>query len=228
MEGQIKETPPEGEEKQPLEGSTAVEAEAKKPEEGEKVEGEVAPPSYSQEQVNKIIAGLKADFDGKRKEHDKQYDDSIAQIRKDHEEVLTRERERKNQEFLKSVEDSGGDVDVAKRLVAREEVALKQAKELEARERAVEAKETEQYEMGKVFAAHKIASEVGMDVDELLKAKDPMEMRALKAEFIVEKQKSEQKPPVKTDSGVSSAKGVDWSKMTPQEKLAKGLEGMQL
>ncbi len=221
MEDQITK-PPEGEEGQLIpEGSSVLEVAAEKPEgETEVVE---APKTYSQEEYDSEIKKLKEDWNSKRQEHDKKHQIELAQLRQQTETMLTQERERNNAAFLAKVEADGGDVNTARQLLAREEAARQREQEAEAKIQTFQAYQQQIQEEAKAIAAHRGAEKYGVDEKELLKAQSPQEMENIALKLQVEKLKTEQKRTIKTDSGVSSAKGLDLSKMSPEDKIGFGL-----
>jgi hypothetical protein len=225
VEDQVNSTSTEGEEQLPAEltaepkgeGGAVIEP-AEGAEETEVREEETPKPRvYSEEEWNK----RQSSWDKQFAETQQSYQTQILQFQQ-------QAQERQDQEFLSKVEADGGDVNAAKELVARQKAIREREQELEFRGQSLQAYGQQVYEEGKAIAAHKMASQYGVDEKELLKAQNPMEMENIALKLHAEKLKAGAKRPIKTDSSIPSAKGVDWSKLSPTEKLNRGLEGMDI
>ena len=222
MEDQTEPTSAVGEELPQPQESKLEEGAVKEPAEGAEAEkvGDVAVPkprTYSEEEWNKRQSSI-----------DKAHATEIAELNQKYEEATTRERERLNQEYLAKVEADGGDVEVARRTIAREEAVLKQEREIARETQILQAYHAQVDEALKAVAANKLAGQYGVDATELLKAQNPLEMENIALKLQAEKLKTGTKKPIKTDSNISSARGVDFSKLSPNEKIMRGLEGMEI
>jgi hypothetical protein len=212
-------TEPEGEE-----GAVVEPAEgAGKAEVGEE-EATPKPRVYSEEEWNKRQSSV----DKQVAELQRRNQEELTKIRQEHEDLLARERERHNQEFLAKVEAEGGDVEAAKRIIAKEEATIKREAEIAQREQALLAYQSQVDEALKAVAANKLASQYGVDATELLKAQNPLEMENIALKLHAEKLKAGAKRPIKTDSSIPSARGVDLSKLSPSEKVKRGLGDMNI
>lgn len=227
MEDQTKSTSAEGEEQpqtQEVKEPELEEGAAAEPAEGaeeEKVkEEEASPRTYSEEEWNK----RQSSWDTQTSELKKSHQTEIATINQQYGQLIAQERARQNAEFLKKVEDEGGNVDAAKAIIAREEALM--AREQEDARKAQEFEEARRLvaEEAKAIAAHRMAAQYRVDEKELLKAESRVEMENIALKLHAEKLKAGQKRPIKTDSGTSSAKGIDLSKMTEIERVKWALE----
>ncbi len=85
-------------------------------------------------------------------------------------------------------------------------------------------------EEAKAIKAHKLSIEKGIEVSKLLEAKTPEEMDyiALRIENeMLRETIIKNEPPVKVDSGVPTVTGIDFSKLSPREKIEEGLKRAQ-
>ena len=210
-------TPPEGEE-QITPGVEAPEVVGVKEEEAP------TPVTFSQEDIDK----LKAEWNTKRQEHETRHKEELDVIRKQSEEAIRLNQERQDQDFLRKVEEDGGDIDAAKRIIAREQAVREREQKGQSEAQTIQSQRAELDGALKAIAANKLATEHGVDVNELMKAQNPTEMENIALKLQLEKQKTESKPPIKTDSGVSTTKGVDLSGMSADEKIRKGIGDMNL
>jgi len=180
---------------------------APEPEKGaEKEEGKEtpkAPRTYSEEDWNK----RQSSWDKGLEELKKQHKEEIKQIRGQLQQQL-------RQDFLRKVEEEGGDVTKAGDLFDREQAIL--AKEQEVGEGlALLEKVKKDQDASDFIEKFDLPKEAK---DQLLKAGSPAEMRSIALELALEKEKAGKTPPVKTASAVGTGKGVDTSKMSPRER----------
>lgn len=192
--------------------------------------GEPTPPTtpeprvYSEEEWDKRQSSIDKQVADIRKQHD----EALVQSRKQYDETLAQLEARQDAEFLSKVEEGGGDVDAAKRILARDQAARKRERDIEGRENTMKSQILQLGEVAKQNDANRLAKEYGVDADELLKANDPAEMERIALKLALEASKVEAKKPVKTDTNVPSAKGVDWSKLSPSQKVLEGIKDMNL
>jgi len=137
----------------------------------------------------------------------KQHKEEIKQIRGQLQQQL-------RQDFLRKVEEEGGDVTKAGDLFDREQAIL--AKEQEVGEGlALLEKVKKDQDASAFIEKFDLPKETK---DQLLKAGSPAEMRSVALELALEKEKAGKTPPVKTASAVGTGKGADTSKMSPRER----------
>lgn len=207
----------EGAEQKPVEGAG---------DEGAKTPPETPTPrTYTEEEWNKRQSSIDVQMESIRK----QGEDTLAKMQKQFEDTRAETEKRQDAEFIAKVETDGGDVDAARRLVAREQTVRTKEREHETKEQTFKAEMGRAFEVAKRNDADKFARQYGIDdVDALLKAENPVEMELIAVKLSLEKAKTQQKPPTKTDSGVSSGKGADWSKLSPTEKVLEGIKDMEI
>ena len=210
---------PEGGEKQEPKGSTAVGAEAENLE-GGIAGGEEAPKTHTQVEIDALISAQKSEWDVKRQEHEIGHKAELEKIRSEHEATLAQLQERDTATFLKQVEEAGGDVDMAKRLAGMQT-------DISKRERTIQQQQVTVDATLKYIDANRLSTQYGVDMTELLKANNPVEMEniALKLHNIKLKTESDEakKAPQKIDSGTSSGAGEGWRDKSPDEKIRHAL-----
>lgn len=195
--------PKEGAELKPAEGAEAKEG--KETPEPPKVEGR----RYSEEEWNKRQSALDRQVEELRKQHKGE----LKQIRVQ----LTQQA---RQDFLRKVEEEGGDVGKAGSLFDKEQELTLKEQELTEGLALMEKvkKDQDASDFLTKFSLSKDAK------DQLLKAGSPAEMRAIALELALEQEKTAKTLPVKTASGVGTGKAADTSKMSPTERAARYFE----
>ena len=206
---------------------------AAQPEGGDDQKGKPAedttptPRTYSEDEWRKAqstrdkeIAAVKKEFEEERQ----RYGGELQRREQAYAQAVQAQQQEQIQRWLKHVEERGGDVDMAKQqLQQRQELEnyqsaiVSQAQQLEQVKREVDKKL-------KLTAANELAREYSVDVADLMDANTPSEMEAKALKLHIEKKEAEAKPQTKVDSSRPSTKGVDFSKMTIDERMAWALE----
>lgn len=169
-----------------------------------------------QSKIDKQIADLR-----------KQSEEAIRKVQEEAEAAAEAAAQKRDQVFIDKVEADGGDINAAKQLVAREQAIRKQEQDFAKRRREFDGRIAEAFEVAKRNDAERLAHQYKVDVDPLLEAENPTEMELIASKLALEKAKTKQKPPVKTDSNLPSAKGANLSKLTPSEKIREGIKDME-
>jgi len=186
---------------------------------GDKVEGKAGDESertYSSEEFRRMQSSKDETF--ARKEQTFQETLSRAEAEKD---TLTEQLEReKGSAYLKKVEADGGDIERARTVIEREIAA-------NARERATTAKLAKVDAVARVNEARSLAAEFNLDADAakaLLEAKTPAEMETKALRLALAKTLADKTPAQKIADEKTSPKGVDFSNMSPEQRMAWAFE----
>ena len=206
------ETKPTGVEVKPVEGAG-------------KVEGETPPTTpplrtYSEEEWNTRQSSIDKQTTKVQGEHQV----AVEKIQANYENLLTQQQAQQATAFLKQVEDAGGDMTAAKAVVELQGRLQQRERELGKKETDFTAQQTQVFEGLKRLDANRLATQYGIDEKPLFEATNLVEMENIALKLSIEKGKTEQKPVVQTDTGVPSAKGVDLSAMSLQQRVAWALE----
>lgn len=180
-------------------------------------------PTHSQEE----FIALQGKHDEAIRQMQAGHKGTIKEMQKQFRELESKAKEREDAAYLRQVEDAGGDVEAAKRFIAREAQITERERQIREREGEIEAKAKESDEGLKAIAAERLIKEFGLEPTargELLKAQQPIEMENIALKMALEKSKTGQKPTTKVDSTVTSTKGVDWSKLSVRERLELALK----
>lgn len=182
-----------------------------------------APKPPTQEQIDDLVRKGKAEVQRAKDIEAQQLRDKIAQLEAE-------SSKQWGEKFLKDVEEAGGDVDMAKRLVAMEA-------DLKTRESKWQTERTQydQYltaatEREKVYAATELVFQYELGEEgqkELMKAQSPAEMESKAVKLAYEKLKAEREgktPTDQIDSSLTSAPGEDWKNLTPDQILERGFK----
>jgi hypothetical protein len=173
---------------------------------------------FSQDEWDKRQSAWDTQYATKEKE----WQEQISQLEKERD-TIAQTIERKNaDDFIRKVEEQGGDVDAARRLITREQQANTALKAAKAREVKAMAQEAKAAQYLKMIAADELIKSQKLDKDvrdQLLAAEDPIEMENIALKLALEKTKVANVPTTKVDSKVTSTKGVDLSKMSPEERI---------
>jgi len=136
--------------------------------------------------------------------------------------------EKKVAGWLQKIEDEGGDTSVAKQVVEARKRYLDDKRAFDAEKASQKEMIAKADEAIKNLEAQRFVKEFELSedtLDELLKAKDPVEMEKLALKARVDKLVSERKEPGKVPSGASSGKGgVDLSKLSTTERIQWALD----
>lgn len=179
--------------------------EAKK--EGEGKEGEPQPKTYSEEEFRGLQAAKDREVAAVKAESER--------VRQEAAELAQKIRAQERLAFVEEVKGQGGNADAAARMFDLEATTKE-------RERKLAAREVQIDERLKQIQARDLAEKYELDAAakaRILEAKDPLEAENVALKLRLEKVGAKTKQPVKTDSGVGSPKGVDLSKMSPEEQL---------
>jgi len=199
---------------------------SKEPEAGAGVAGDEATPKapeprvYSSEEWNTRQSSI----DKRMDEVQKQHQTAVGKIQANYENLLTQQQAQQATAFLKQVEEAGGDMTAAKAVVELQGKLQQRERELGKKETDFTAQQTQVFEGLKRLDANRLATQYGIDEKPLLEATNPVEMENIALKLAIEKGKTERKPPVKTDTGVPSAKGVDLSGMTLEQRARWAIE----
>lgn len=156
------------------------------------------------------------------------YKGTVDKLRGDLKVARDAKRAKDVETFIKAVETGGGDVAVAKAMMERETSVLGLEESVIEKEERVKEAQVELDTASKKIIAIQIAKEYGVDnIDEILTAKDPTEMRVKALQAKVKILASGQVPADKTDKTPGSAKGVDFSSMSLREQAIHALEEME-
>ncbi len=181
------------------------------------------PKTYTEEDLNQRIATVKGGHEGTVKQ-------MRAEMAKLKEQITTAQQaaeEARQNAWLDAIRESGGDVNVAQKVIERDKVVRATEARQMAREAELSEKEAMLNEAGRTKSALDMVSQYGLDravVDELLKASDPRDMEIKALKLHAEKLKTSARPSESPDKG-QSGKGLDISKMSIRERLGAAAEG---
>lgn len=183
---------------------------------------------YSQQDLDTMIADLKTEWDTKRQVHETQHADEMKSLREQIETQKQQSAEDELQKFLASVEAEGGDMGAAQRIVNEQRRLAKEAADLEKRRATVASDEAQRAGELKVLAAHKAIKDHKLAEDtyeKLMAATTPAEMETIALKLKLEAIEAGQKTTrTSTDKGAGTGKGIDMSKLTPEQRIAKSYE----
>jgi hypothetical protein len=182
------------------------------------------PRTYSEAEWDKRQASWDADLAKK----EKAYKDELEAERKKREEAADALEQKHAEEFIAKVESQGGDVPAARALMAKQAAIREQERENLRLRQELEAERATLSPIRKRQDAEELARQYEVDVDPLLEAENKVEMELLASKLALEKAKIAAKPPAKTDSDVSTTKGLDLSKLSSDEKIKSGLGDMEI
>jgi len=191
------------------------------------VEATPPPPEprvYSEEEWKKRQASWDEGI-AKREKALKEQLDAERKQREDAQEAL---EQRRGEELIAQVQTAGGDVNAARTITAKAAALREQERELRKERLSIDAERAELSPIRKRQDAQALAQKYEVDVEPLLEAENPVEMELLALKLSLEKAKIGAKPPVKTDSDVSTTKGVDITKLSSDEKILRGLGGIEI
>jgi len=141
--------------------------------------------------------------------------------------ALERIDEAEANRFVQRVEDEGGDVNVAKMIVAEKQAAAKATREAQVLQAEITKQQGILNEAAKGKQAYDLIKEHQLDadtLDDLLKSENPTEMENKALRLRLEKSKTEQRPPDKTPTVPGSTKGVQWDKLPLNERMGRAME----
>lgn len=175
--------------------------------------------TFSQEDFDKQFAVLKGGYEG-----------TVSKLKADikalTDDLETRKRQAEEQalnDWVKSIEDDGGNVDVARKIIERERTVRKLEETLANKEAQLDDLAAKLSAAGKVKAADDLIKTHGLSEDireELLKAEDLIQMENSALRLRLEAREAEGKQPEKVGNVVrASTKGMDLSKMSPEQRL---------
>ena len=205
----------------------APEAQVKEPEvtkEGA-VEEAPKPVVFSEEELQRRISSAVAGHKGTVTK----LQTDLKKVREESEQFRAQAEERSYESLLRTVQEQGGDVDAAKKLVERERTTNKREREMAIREAQLEELAATLSEAGRTKAAQDFMTAYNLDatnVEELLKSEDMKDMENKALRLALNKSKVEAKPPEKPSKGQGTTKGRDLSKMSDIEKLGLAAEGL--
>lgn len=183
-----------------------------------------APRVYSEKEWKKRQASWDEGI-AKREKALKEQLDAERKQREDAQEAL---EQRRGEELIAQVQTAGGDVNAARTITAKAAALREQERELRKERLSIDAERAELSPIRKRQDAQALAQKYEVDVEPLLEAENPVEMELLALKLSLEKAKIGAKPPVKTDSDVSTTKGVDITKLSSDEKILRGLGGIEI
>ena len=209
-------TPPE----EQIETPPKVEPTPPKVEKPTSEAGKEAKP-LTQEQAEELVRRGKAEVQAAKDTELQVLKNKLAQI-----EAETSQK--RGEQYLKEVEEAGGDVDMAKKLLAREQ-DLKKREDMWKDEKAIyDQTLASAATREKVYSATELTFKYELGEggqQELMKANNRAEMESMAVKLAYDKLKGEREAgtPDKIDSGLTSAVGEDWRKLSSDEKIDKGL-----
>lgn len=172
--------------------------------------------TYSSEEFRKMQSSKDETFAQK----ERTFQESLSRIEEE-KSTLTEQLEReKGTAYLKKVEADGGDVDRARTVVEREITAG-------VREREVTVKLARVDAAARVTEARSLATELNLGADAtktLLEAKTPAEMESKALRLALAKTLADKTPAQKIADEKTSPKGVDFSNMSPEARMAWAYE----
>jgi len=211
-------------------------------EQGDGGEGEKAPETTKEPEAPKTYG--KDEWEAREREFQSERDKAIAETNKAHKEVLAEKEEqirktkeaaedKKLDDWVKSVENDGGDVDAAKRVAEQEKAVRKREQATEERERKAAEIEASQQSTLKYLDAQKLAKEHDIPVEPLMEAKSPEEMKVIALTEEIkklkttpkEKGKKEERPVTTTDKGLGTGVGEPLPE-TAQGKMRAGWDDL--
>ena len=149
---------------------------------------------------------------------------SIAEAERKATEAVARIQKQEDEAFIAKVETDGGDVDSARRVITAQQAIRERESQLNKREASFQVESMKAFEIAKRNDAERLAREYGLtDVDSLMIAENPTQMELIASKSALETAKAGAKPAVKTDTNIPTARGADWSKLNPTEKVLQGL-----
>lgn len=180
-------------------------------------------PKYSEAELTKRLSGLQSQKDNVIKE----LETKVQRLQEENALKEEKALEDRLDNWLKTVEEDGGDLTSAKAVAQAQRDLARQDKE--AKQRIVEiAKRESDVQAGlKVLTAYDLVKqyELGQDtVEELLKAENPEAMEKVALVMKLEEVKAGKTPSAKIDPGAGDTKGMDVSKMRIEERLGLFME----
>ena len=194
------------------------------------VKGEEAPTakdSYSKAEYEAALELERKRYSGLDSKFTKSqagWEETTRSLQADRDAALAQIEEAKYSSFLSRVEQEGGDVDVAKMIIARERAATQKERDVKTLESWVKQQQSILNEAGKGKQAHDLIKEHGLNetqLGKLLEAANPLEMENLALKLRLEKSKIEQRPPRELDSNRGNKPVGDIGKLPPSVALGQ-------
>ena len=185
-----------------------------------------SPRSYSTDEWNKRQSAWDKQTAAIQKQL-KESSERLVEYEKTRNTLLDESQERQFADFLSKTDTAGGDMDAARLVVSAQREVAKKQREFEVQQTQFHKDQELVNEGLKTLAAQDFVKkyELGGDtLASLMEAANPMEMENKALKLKLEKASVEKKPSAKVDSGISSTKGIDFSKLSDTEKFGKILE----
>ena len=199
-----------------------------KPEDSKETKEPEAPKTYSEEEWTTREREFQSDRDTKTAELNKAHKEELGRRDEESRKAQEAATNKKLDDWVKQVENDGGDVDAAKRVAEKEKAILHDRTELDERKRKQDEIDASQQSTLKYLDAQKLAKEHDIPVETLMEAKSPEEMRVLalteeikKLKTPKEEGKKAERPVTSTDKGVGSG-GGEPAPETAQGKMRAG------
>ncbi len=183
----------------------------------------VAPKTYSEDELNQRVASIKGGHEGTVK----QMRAEMAKLKEQATQAAQAAEDARQSAWIEAIKQSGGDIDVATRIVERDRAVRATEARLAAREAELSEREATLNEAGRGKMAYDLIGQYGLDpkvVDVLLKTSDPRDMEIQALKLHAEKLKTTARPPETPDKG-QGQKGLDISKLTIRQRLGMAAEG---
>ena len=195
-----------------------------------KVEAPKVGQTYTEEEYQAAVETERKRYSGLDSKFTKQrakWEQQVKDLETARDEAAAQAEEARYKSFIQSVEDDGGDVSAAQRLIDRERKIVQQERQQNTLKTWITQQQTLLNEAAKGKQAEDLMKQYELpaeQLEKLLDAKDPTAMENVALKFRLERIKVGQRPPAKIDPGRGKRGSGDLSKLPPSVALGQLME----